>query len=205
MKIKSYTLAEAVIVVFILGIIVTFLLATLRPKDYKTEAYKKAGLNHYLAIGIATKQLLAKYSSNYNMTGLKTTAGADFSIVDSGADAKLAPLYKIMLRGASYTAPSGYSGTVIKNEAGTAVGANGGYKISDFTQGFQARNNMYFALKLNRNCTTTESYIYDPSVIEKRTAAKSCGLILFDVNADAEPNIAGVDIYIISIGKMGIK
>lgn len=199
---KSYTLAEVMIVMFILGIISTFMITSLKKSDYLNKTYKKAGLSTLLQINFATKQLLAKYSYSYQMTGLKTTAGAKFSIVDSGADANLSALYKKILGSRTYSAPSTYTGADLVNEAGSKVST---YKVSTFTQGFQTKHGTYFALKLNGNCTTSESYIYDPSVIDTRTAAKSCGLIFYDVNAHDGPNVVGVDQYIISIGKMGIK
>ena len=195
------------IVIFIIGVIATAVFTSLRKEDYQTKAYKKAVANYYLHLNLATKQILAHYSYGYNMTTLYTTAKAKFSITDSeNADTNLAAIYKKMLgASSSYSASDTYKNTVIKNEAGTAVGPSNGYKISDFTQGFKTKNGYYVAFKLNKNCTTTEQYVYDPSLPDKRTATNSCGLILYDVSADRGPNLAGADIYILPIYKMGIK
>ena len=199
---KSFTLAEVLISVVIVGIIATCMVVSVKKSDYLTESYKKAGASTLLQINYSTKQILAKYSYSYQMTGLKTLAGAKFSITASGADANLAELYKKVLGTKSYSAPSTYTGADLVNEAGSKVGS---YKVSSFAQGFQIKNGTYFAIKLNGNCTTSESYIYDPSARDIRTASNSCGLIFFDVSAHDGPNIVGVDQYIVSIGKMGIK
>ena len=190
------------ITIVVVGLIAATTIMTLRKGDYMEKTLKKAGMSMLLQINFATKQLLAKYSYNYQMTGLKTTGGAKFSIVDSGADANLSALYKVMLGSKTYSAPSSYTDSSLVNESSAAVGS---YKVSSFTQGFVTKNGTYFALKLNGNCTTSESNIYDPSATEIRTAAKSCGLVFFDVNAHDGPNIVGVDQFIVSIGKMGIK
>ena len=49
------------------------------------------------------------------------------------------------------------------------------------------------------------NYIYHPVKTAKRTQAKSCGLIFYDVNGVKAPNRLGLDQYIISIGSNGIR
>jgi len=206
LKKNSYTLAEAMIVVVILGIIATCCIGALKKGNFQEEMYTKAGANYYLNISLASRQILAKYSYNYNMTALLNTSGTRFSITDeSNAESNLAGIFKKTLGVRTYTAPSTYTTTVLKNKSGTAVGPSSGYKVSDFTQGFKTKNGTYFALKLNKNCTTSEQYIYDPSIPDTRTVANSCGLIFYDVNADEAPNTVGVDIYILAIKKTGVN
>ncbi len=202
---KSFTLTETLIVVVILGFIAAAMLASLKKGNYKAEALKKAGTNYYHQINIASKQILVKYSYGYKMTALKTIGGTEFSISDSNSDASLAPLFKKMLGSGTYSAPSNYSGSYLINESGTKVGPNGGYKVSNFTQGFKTKNGTYMAFMLHEDCTTSETdNIYDPSTPETHSATKSCGLIFYDVNADDSPNTLGIDQYIVSIHKLGL-
>ena len=202
LKKLAYTLAEISIVMMIISVIAGCFCVIIRKGDYKSETCKKAGLNALWQLNFASKQILAKYSTKYNMTGLKTLTGDEFSINDEGADAKLAPLYKKVLGSRTYTPPSGYTDSNLTNENDIQVGS---YKVSSFTQGFQAKNGTYVAFKLNGNCTTGETTIYDPSTPELRTSTKSCGLIFFDTNADDSPNTIGIDQYIVSITKQGVK
>ena len=204
MKNQAFTMAETLIAIVMLGVLGACALSTLRPANIKKDALIKSGASALLQINFATKQILAKNSVNYQMTKLLTTAGAQFSINDSGADAKLAPLYKKALyESRKNTIPATYTALSLKNEEGSAVGSS--LKVSSFTQGFKTKNGTYIAFMLYDNCTTNETYIYDPSAPELRTAKKSCGLIFFDVNAEESPNIIGIDQYIVPIGKLGIK
>ena len=205
MNIKhAFTAAETLIVIVIIGIVSSCVLVALKPGDVKKDMLKKSGNNMLLQIDFATRQVLAKNSMNYKMTKLVTNAGVQFSINDSKADEKLIALYKrALIPSRNKTIPATYTAIELKNEANAKIG--GGLKISSVTQGFRVKNGAYFAIKLNGNCTTNETYIYDPSAPEKRTAKKSCGLIFFDTNAEDSPNIVGVDEFIVPIGNSGLR
>ena len=206
LKKRGFTLTEAMVVIVIIGVIATTMIASVKKDNYQATALKKAGANYCLHLNLATKQILAQYSYGYNMTKLLTISGTQFSITDEeNADSNLADLLKRFLGSSpSYTAPDTYKNIVLKNETGTAVGAGGGYKISDFTQGFKTKSGYYVAVKLNGNCTTSEEHVYDPSVSTVRTSSNSCGLLLYDVSGDKGPNTVGIDIYILPIHKNGI-
>ncbi len=203
MKVKAYTLAEVLITMILMSFICVLVFSSIKKGNHYSESCKKAGRNSLLQIEYATKQILSKYSTNYTMTTLKAIDGTRFSINNSGADAKLSAIYKKLLGSRTYTAPSAYTNIALKNESGAAVGSS--LKVSSFTQGFKTKNGTYIAFKIYTNCTTNETYIYDPAVPEKRTATKSCGLIFFDTNADEDPNVVGVDMYIVPIGIIDIR
>ena len=203
MKKKAFTMAETLVAMVMLGIFAACAFTNLRSVDAHGNTLLKMGSTVYLQINVATTQILAKNSINYQMTKLKTLSGAQFSITDSGADANLSALYKkYLLAKRKQTIPDDYKSLVITK---TNITSGNNVKISDFTQEFITKSGTYIAFKLNGNCTTSETYIYDPSIPENRTAAKSCGLIFFDVNGKQEPNTLGVDQYIVSIGKNGLK
>ena len=71
MKKQAFTLAETLIAIVMLGILGACALSTLRPANIKKDALLKAGSSTLLQISFATKQILAKYSVNYQMTKLK--------------------------------------------------------------------------------------------------------------------------------------
>ncbi len=203
MKKKAFTMAETLIAMVMLGIFAACAFTNFRSVDAHGNVLVKMGSTVYMQIRIATTQILAKNSINYQMTALKTLSGTQFSITDSGADENLSALYKkYLLAKRKQTIPDDYKSLVITK---TNITSGNDVKISDFTQEFITKSGTYVAFKLNGNCTTNETYMYDPTVPEKRTAARSCGLIFFDVNYRDKPNILGIDQYIISIGKMGLK
>ena len=85
-----------------------------------------------------------------------------------------------------------------------AAAAGASTEVSSFT-GFVTKNDSYFAVKLNNGCGTDETTLYNPMMPSKRTQGNSCGLIFFDVNADIEPNLLGVDQYLVSLTLNGVR
>ena len=198
---KAFALTEFAIVVLIIGIIAGASISTLKPKEFKKEAAIKAGKALYLQIELATKQVLMRDSKNFDFTKLIDSSNAQYSITSSGADAKLIASYKKHLVGRRQAnADSAYLASTLTSESGATS-----LKVSDFANYFTLKNDAFFAIKLNGNCTTSETLIYDPFTPSKRTRSNSCGLILYDINGKNTPNILGVDQYILSIGRLGIK
>ncbi len=206
-KKEAFSLMETVLVIIVLGCIATAMLLVLKPNNIKTEAILKNASNMIGQINFATTNILAKYSKSFSMTDLIALDGTSFSITDDKAEEKLIALYKkslIALR--STNIPSDYLSSELSAGSGkVAINETTNLKISDFSQYFVIRNGTFFALKLNKSCLITETYIYDPMTPNRNSVDNSCGLIFFDVNVEQPPNVLGVDQYIISIGKRGIK
>ncbi len=202
-KKSAFTLAESLIAAMLVGIFSVALMAVMRPNDIKNDALKKAGLNYYLQMEYATKQILLKKTKSYSFLNLLDDSNKTYSIVDSGADSKLISAYKkYLIPARNATVSATYKSAQLKNYLGQNVAS---LKPSSFTQGYVLKDRSYFALKLNKNCTTTESTVYNPSMYEKRSQTNSCGLIFFDVNGEELPNIVGLDQYIVPIGKLGLR
>lgn len=202
-KQKAFSILETMITLVIVGIISASVMGLLKNSNVSDSVLQKAGLNVYYQLDFASKTILAKNSTDYTFNKLKTVAGADFQITASGADAKLMALYKKNLgQLRNKTLDTSYKTNVLKNSSNTTVQ---GVSVSSFPQGFTAKNGAYIAIKLNGNCTTSETYIYNPSALQTRSTTKSCGLIFFDVNQMQPPNLLGIDQYIVSIGKFGVK
>jgi len=200
----AFTVADLMLSMMIIGILTACITFSLKPGELKEEAYKKSGSNMYYQLDYATKRLLVKNSRNYSMLSLIDESGNEFSITADGANTKLLELYKKYLKTLRNTpVPAEYLNLIIDDQEKTQTAK--AIKISDFTQGYILKNGSYFALKLNKNCTTEETYVYDPSRMTKRNVEKSCGLIFYDVNSDNSPNVLGIDQYTIPLGKIGLK
>ncbi len=199
----AFTLAESLITIIIIGIIYVVMLNILRPGDVNKDVLKKMGANVFYQLDFASKQILAKNTINYNFHDLKTASGSRFLITEDGADEKLMNLFKKYLKGlrnVSYDPE--YLDRVLIDETNISIT---GVKPSSFNYGFSMSNGAYVAIKLNKNCTTTETYIYSPVQLTNRSSVNSCGLFFIDVNGDKDPNTLGIDQYLVPIGKSGIK
>lgn len=202
-KKQAFSLIETMITLVIVGTISAAVLGLLKNGSVNNGVLQKAGANAYYQLDFASKAILAKNSTNYSFTSLKATNGAAFQITASDADAKLMALYKKNLGALRNKTPSAsYKTNTLKNSSNAEVT---GVSISSFPQGFFSKNGTYIALKLNGNCTTSETYLYNPATPQTRSTSNSCGLIFFDVNGENQPNLLGIDQYIVAIGKLGVK
>lgn len=206
MKLKyrlAFTLAESLITMMILSIIYVVIAGVLRPGDVKKEVLQKSGANMLYQLDFASKQILARNTVNYTLYHLKTSDGTEFLITEDDADEKLMKLFRRYLKGIkNVNLSAAYLSRVLVDETNTTIT---NVSPSSFKYGFNLSNGTYLAIKLNKNCTTTESYIYSPAQRQKREALRSCGLFFYDVNGEKAPNTLGVDQYIVSVGKNGIK
>lgn len=201
---KAFTLIEAMTAMVIVGTIAITCLATIRPGDIKKDALRKSGQDNLLRITQATKAIVSFDSTKHNMTVLKNTSGTAFTLAtDSNKYLYLSQLYKKHLGSRlGSNVDTTYTGTALKNESGSAVG---NLKVSNFSGGIFIKNGTYMAFKINSDCTASETNtIYDPSKTT-HTVSNSCGLIFYDVNGINGPNTVGVDMYILSMGKFGVK
>ena len=130
---------------------------------------------------------------------MKDEAG-QFSIASADSIDRLIELYKKNLIGSRKTFDATYGAQTL-NDGTTFLD---GLTPASFT-GFIIKNGAYFGVKLHGNCSTAIDYIYDPSTPENRTLANTCGIIFFDLNEKEEPNLLGVDQYILGSDKFGVK
>ena len=203
-KKSAFNIIELIVSMTIIGTISICCITALNPRNIKTDAIKKAGLNEFLQIDLTTKKILLNNSTEYNMVSLKNTSGTAFSLTDENKNQYISELYaKYMSKRIAQTASDSYKALDLKNEAGTVIS---NYKVSTFSSGIMTRNGSYMAFKLNEDCNQTETdVIYNPSLPDKHTQTKSCGLIFYDVTGEEGPNVVGIDMYIVSIGKLGLK
>lgn len=199
---KAFTLAESLIVIIIVGILYTAILNIFKSDDLNRQVLQKAGSNSYMQLDNAFKIIIMKNTTNNNLITATALDGTKFSIVDDDAESKLSALlkrYTKALRNVSVNAT--YLDTKLKDAAGTTIDI----KPSAFSGGFILNNKNYVAIKLNNACNVTESNLYQPMATNTRTQKNCCGTLFIDVNGDSDPNVLGIDQYIVPIGKFGLK
>jgi len=202
MKKKGYTITEVAASLVVLGIIISTFLYALKPSNIKIEMMDKMAKNTLIQLEYATKQILAKNTYNYSLLNIIGVDNNQFSITSNDAEQEIMKLYKKYLMGLrDFSASSSYFELMLKDKDGV----ESSYLVSSFDAGFKMKNGVYFAIKLNGNCSTNETKIYNPILPDKRTMENSCGLAFFDLNTEEAPNTLGVDQFIVSIGKFGIK
>ena len=190
---KAFTFFETVMMMLVISIIAVILISNLRPATVKEDALIKAGGVMYIQIDYAITQIIATKAKNYTLTSLMGNDASTF--VENY-------LKKFIKSSRSYSISSTYKNSTFKNSSGTAVGSS--LKVSNFT-GFSINNGGYIGVRLYGGCTTSESYLYNPSKPTARTQSNSCGQIFFDVNGEDIPNIMGVDQYLVSLTANGVR
>ena len=200
MKNNAYSIVEVVVVMLILAIITIIMLGTLNSDEVNNKALEQAAKAMYLQVEKATRSVVLNNTNNYTLERMKDSSG-EFSIASSSSLNRMVELYKEnMILARNATQDSNYLSGELTDNTTTWSGISPSY----FT-GFTLRNESYIGFKLNNNCTTTISYIYDPLMPDKRSVANTCGIIFYDTNGDKKPNILGVDQFILAIGKLGLK
>ena len=177
---SAFTLFEAMVAMIVAGTIVTVLFIAFKPGNVKQEALQKAGLVLYRHIDFATNQIMIKNSPTYSLDDVKALDGTSCSITKEDDAKCFLGLYKKYL--------------IVKRSDSAIVDGE-----------VTLRNNATFKIELNGDCTQEATGLYNPMLPNTTVAQKSCGLIYFDVNGVESPNILGVDKYIISIGKLGLR
>jgi len=204
MKIKAFTLFETIIVLVIIGVISAIMISTMRPTKVKEDVLMAAGKDMYQQIDFATREIISKSTINYTLERIKNN-GSEYSIAKSSNLSTLVnTTYKKRIKSLrGNTLSTQYANSTLRTKT-TANATGASLKPSSFT-GFYTKNEGFFGIRLHNNCTTSETYLYNPMLPDKRTQSNSCGQIFFDVNADLEPNILGVDQYLVSLTRNGVR
>ncbi|MBR5304574.1 MAG: hypothetical protein IKU37_07090 [Candidatus Gastranaerophilales bacterium] len=191
---KAFTMAEAILVMTILGIIATIMITTIKPAQFKKQGFRTLAKKVLSSIDTATTQIvindtkLGTFDSLIKSDGLSTEFKTD-------AAATL-EYYKKYLTTIRTEVPT----TSFCKTAGTAA----------------ALANVEAAYLKDGACigiVATDSYANEtgyvtifpgeeaPGVTTKNITQ---GLILFDINGDEEPNTIGEDGFILPVGTGGI-
>ncbi len=189
---KAFTMAEAILVMTILGIVATIMISTLKPAEFKEKGLQILAKKVLSEIDTATTQIIMNDSADGTFEKLYTAdtrqlfnaySTADFSN-NAERNEEVAKLYKKYL-------------TAIRKDATDS----GECRVSD-EAGFYMKDGACFSVLVNAVTTNCDSIF--PGETSKTTF--SCnGYIIFDTNGMDEPNVWGKDLFWIPLGKEGIE
>ena len=181
---KAFTMAEAILVMTILGIIATIMISTLKPAQYKEQAFQVLSKSIYAEIDSAMTQILTNHTQ-YNRLGEVYPLGSTttFSMANSDAanGTNMINLLKKYMATARGTVPAkctavAASSMLLKNGACIAVVSGSTGKIDTWIPGELS--------------ATNGTYGY--------------GKIFLDINGDTDPNVFGKDQFVIPLVETGI-
>ena len=176
----AFTMAEAILVMTILGIIATIMISTLRPVEFRDRGFRVLAKKIVGQIDTATMQILFNNAKDTNMT-LMYTIGSTVNTTAFGGNDNTINLYKKYMVGT--------------REAVAGTWCKKGTKYTKLKDG----SCIGFA---NKPSAATSTWI--PGEKEAHSVTPGAGLIYLDVNDEEEPNVYGKDQYTIPMGIDGI-
>lgn len=201
---KAFTMAEALIVMTMLGIIATVMLTTLKPAEFKEKGLKVAAKKVLSEIDTATSQILINDAVdgnfdkvyNVNRTAQIVTSAAgeakkcnseDESTSDAcGTDAAaLAALYKKYLTATR---------TVCKGDVDCPCQSN--------TASFYLKDGACIGISIGSQASAATIF---PGEDETTSLTATNGVLFFDTNGKEEPNVVGKDQFLLPFDKNGIQ
>ena len=189
-KLNAFTMAEAILVMTVLGIIATIMITTLRPSEFQEKGLQILAKKVLSEIDTATSNVLFNDSADSTFDHLYENGSTNMFTVVAGSSevesAMLADLYKKYL-------------ITVRRPLS-----------SPYVSGF-AYPNAHLALKNGAEMAIVFSSVGSgfPTIFpgETNTVSTSVthGIIVFDTNGGDGPNILGKDVFQITLDKTGIK
>ena len=179
---KAFTMAEAILVMTILGIIATIMITTLKPAEYKDKGMKILAKKVLSEVDTATTQILINNSMNGTMKKLYVP-GSSNTFAYKGNANNVGKLYKKYL-------------TATRQKT-TGNDCN----ITDFTNSFFLKDGACIGFKVG-NASDVKTIFPGETNVANSTVTQ--GFILFDINGAEEPNANGKDRFILPVGDEGI-
>ena len=184
---KAFTLAEAIMVMVILGIIATILISTMKPTEFKNRGFKVLAKKILGQIDTATTQILFNDSRDSDMKSLYDPEAADNTTT-------------VSFRGNTTKARTLYA----KYLVATREGITGDWcKQTEFsTSRMKLKDGSCLGLQKAASTDTIDTWI--PGESAKVSVSGLQGVIYLDVNDAEEPNKFGLDQFTIPIDDNGI-
>ena len=188
---RAFTMAEAILVMTILGVIAAVMITTLKPAEFKEKSLRVLAKKVLSEIDTATTQILSNDAKLGTMTSLSLSDGVQFEF--KGNADKVLQLYQKYLVTIRTTVPAtSFCVTGKVNDADTSRGATAVYFKDGACMGIYAAQ------------ITAASPTIVPGETATTAVTASQGLLLVDTNGEDEPNIIGVDRFIFPITEKGI-
>ena len=193
-KKQGFTMAEAIIVMTILGIIATIMISNLKPVEFRDKGLQVLAKKTLNQLDIATQQIMINNTQNGKLSTIYVPSSTtQFSFSDSSKAQSLATLYKKYLvttrKKCTNTTDCGWVG-----DAGHAgITAYGRYYLKDgacFGFSHAGLSDVIVTILPGETQTVNRSNLL--------------GYFVLDINCLEEPNVFGKDRYVLPINQDGI-
>lgn len=182
---KAFTMAEAILVMTILGIIATIMISTLKPAEFKEKGLSVMARKVLSEIDTATTQILLNNSSNGTMETLYEAGTSNIFNIAANANesAKLGNLYKVYL-------------TAIRRETANTPCAN-------YNNAFFLKDGACVGIITGVAADNVNTWF--PGEISQTSMKPTHGQLFFDTNGTDEPNVLGKDQFLLPLNAAGIQ
>ena len=182
---KAFTMAEAILVMTILGIIATIMITNLKPSEFRDKGLQVLAKKILMQIDTATQQIMVNNTQNGKLTTVYAPGTTTQNTFVSTTDANLQTLYKKYLVTTRKACSSATNCTCFKSGSKVQVHLKDGGCMSIRT-GTSATNTRF------------------PGETANVSKAGTQGTIFFDVNSTEEPNVVGKDQFTVPLNEDGI-
>ena len=179
---KAFTMAEAILVMTILGIIATIMITSLKPAQFKDKGFSIMANKVLSEIDTAVTQILVNDSKYGKLTNLMDE-DIMFSFSESDKADNLENLFKKYL-------------TTTRKEVDDT------YCAQDTTFYFALKDGACMGVKMGEVDAAPTIF---PGEDTTTSVVAQYGTIRFDINGVEEPNVAGKDQFLLPIGAEGIE
>lgn len=179
---KAFTMAEAILVMTILGIIATIMITSLKPAQFKDKGFSIMANKVLSEIDTSVTQILvndSKYGKLDNL--LDENVMFSFSAADKAAN--LENLFKKYL-------------------TATRKDVTGTYCATDTTFSFALKDGACMGVKMGKVDAAATIF---PGEDTTTSVTAEYGVIKFDINSEEEPNVLGKDQFLLPIAAEGIE
>jgi len=195
MKKQAFTMAEAVLVMTILGIIATIMITTLKPAEFKEKGLEVMAKKVMGEIDTATTQILLNNTSDGTLTNVykfgSTTDLFDLSnstaYAVANASADFGKLYKKYL-------------TATRKACTNTTECSA---CSSYSNKFFLKDGACIGITTGTTGNNVNTWF--PGETSATSEKSNFGVIFFDINGAQEPNVLGKDQFLMPLGNEGIK
>ncbi len=182
-KLRAFTMAEAVLVMTILGIIAAVQITVIKPAQFKDKGYQVLAKTIYGEIDTAIMQVLTDKAPYNKMDNIYNTSNTLFSTGTTGTEGSFVGVLKLYL-------------------ATSRAGSNSTHCTTGSATVMHLKNGACLGVK---SAVTTDTVTRIPGETGNTTAKGEYGMLYLDVNGADEPNVIGKDQYTIPLDINGIK
>ena len=192
MKKHAFTMAEAVLVMTILGIIATIMITALKPAEFKEKGLKVLAKKVMSELDNATTQILLNNSADGTLDKLYKPDTAEnetpttFSAADENQAENMGKLYKKYL-------------TTIRKDCSNATECGA---CSTYDAKFFLKDGACVGIKSSAQENAPTIF---PGETETNAVSATHGVIFFDINGKDEPNAPGKDQFLMPLNSEGIQ